>query len=177
MEILSWCSRSRRSWCGSGGAFRADQFLHRGNFRAHYLNTGPEILRQSGRSIQAFCGLRGEAGARSPAVRRRSRKYDPEIQCYVVEPEGAAVIAGEEADCPGHRIQGGGYSMADLDCIDREHVDGYLQVSDDEAIRMARRLAREEGLFAGFSSGANPGRRAATPGRTLRREDGGHHDL
>ena len=37
----------------------------------------------------------------------------------------------------------------------RDHIDGYLQVSDEEAVRMARRLAREEGIFAGFSSGAN----------------------
>ena len=45
--------------------------------------------------------------------------------------------------------------MSDLPLIDRELIDGYLQVSDDDALDMARRLAREEGLFAGFSSGAN----------------------
>jgi cysteine synthase A len=45
--------------------------------------------------------------------------------------------------------------MSDLPLLRREHVDGYLQVSDDEAIQAARRLAREEGIFAGFSSGAN----------------------
>jgi cysteine synthase A len=45
--------------------------------------------------------------------------------------------------------------MPDLPLLNREHIDGYLQVTDQEAIRMARRLAREEGIFAGFSSGAN----------------------
>ena len=45
--------------------------------------------------------------------------------------------------------------MADLPLLDPDHVDGYLQVSAAEAIHMARRLAREEGIFAGFSSGAN----------------------
>ena len=45
--------------------------------------------------------------------------------------------------------------MADLDYINRGHVDGYLKVSDQEATLMARRLAQEEGIFAGFSSGAN----------------------
>ncbi len=45
--------------------------------------------------------------------------------------------------------------MAELPLIRAEHVDGYLQVADADAVRMARRLAREEGIFAGFSSGAN----------------------
>ena len=45
--------------------------------------------------------------------------------------------------------------MADLPLIRLEHVDGYLKVTDTEAIEVARRLAREEGIFAGFSSGAN----------------------
>ena len=45
--------------------------------------------------------------------------------------------------------------MQDLSLINREHIDGYLQVTDEEAMETARRLAREEGIFAGFSSGAN----------------------
>ncbi len=45
--------------------------------------------------------------------------------------------------------------MAHLPLLDPAHIDGYLQVSDEEAIVMARRLARDEGIFAGFSSGAN----------------------
>ena len=56
---------------------------------------------------------------------------------------------------PNHRIQGGGYAMADLPLLDSNLIDGYLKVSDEQAIDMARRLAREEGIFAGFSSGAN----------------------
>ena len=45
--------------------------------------------------------------------------------------------------------------MAELQMLNRDHIDGYLQVGDEEAVRTARRLAREEGIFAGFSSGAN----------------------
>jgi cysteine synthase A len=71
-----------------------------------------------------------------------------------VEPEGAAVIAGEPVTQPSHRIQGGGYAMKDLPRLRDVPVDGYLTVSDEEAIVIARRLAREEGVFAGFSSGA-----------------------
>ena len=135
-------------------AFRADQFRLQGNVRAHYLHTGPEILRQSGGTVRAFCDFVGTGGSFAGCA-AALKEADPSIRCYVVEPAGAAVLAGAVLANPNHRIQGGGYAMADLPLIRREHVDGYLQVSDEEAIRVTRRLAREEGLFAGFSSGAN----------------------
>jgi cysteine synthase A len=56
---------------------------------------------------------------------------------------------------PNHRIQGGGYAMSPLPMLNPAQMDGYVQVSDEQAIEMTRRLAREEGIFAGFSSGAN----------------------
>jgi len=83
------------------------------------------------------------------------KEHDPGIRCYVVEPEGAAVLAGGALTQPNHRIQGGGYAMRDLPLLRRELLDGYLEVSDEEAIATARRLAREEGIFGGYSSGAN----------------------
>ena len=124
-----------------------------GNLRAHYHNTAPEIMRQSG-GIDAFCDFIGSGGSFAGCA-KYFKEVDPAIQCYVVEPEGAAAFAGETVQRPNHKIQGGGYSMTDLPLLDRELADGCLQVSDDEAMTMARRLAREEGLFAGFSSGAN----------------------
>ncbi len=135
-------------------AFRADQFHLDGSWRAHYLHTGPEIIAQSGGQIDVFCDFVGTAGSFAGCA-AAFKEYDPAIRCYVIEPEGAAVLAGEAIRYPNHRIQGGGYSMADLPFIKPEHVDGYLQVSDDEAITVARRLAQEEGIFAGFSAGAN----------------------
>lgn len=135
-------------------AFRADQFRHRGNFRAHYLHTGPELIRQSGGRIDAFCDFVGTGGAFAGCA-AALKAHNLAIRCFVVEPEGAAVLAGEPVADPNHPIQGGGYAMADLPLIDPETVDGYLKVSGSEAVRAARRLAREEGIFAGFSSGAN----------------------
>lgn len=136
------------------GAFRADQFRLQGNFRAHYLHTGPEILRQSGGAIHAFCDFVGTGGTFAGCA-AAFKEYDPAIRCYVVEPEGAAVLGGEPVTNPHHRIQGGGYAMRDLLFLRRGHIDGYLKVADVEAIDVARRLAKEEGIFAGFSSGAN----------------------
>jgi cysteine synthase A len=152
-------------------AFRADQFRLQGNARAHYLHTGPEMLRQSGGTIQVFCDFVGTGGSFAGCA-AALKEHDPSIQCYVVEPVGAAALAGEPVTNPNHRIQGGGYSMPDLPLLRRDLVDGCLQVTDAEAIEVARKLAREEGIFAGFSSGANVAAAlrllgAACPGKTI----------
>jgi cysteine synthase A len=135
-------------------AFRADQFKLQGNFRAHYLHTGPEILRQSQNQIDAFCDFVGTGGTFGGCA-AAFKEVNPQIQCFVVEPEGAAVLAGEPVRNPNHRIQGGGYSMPELKFVKQGVVNGFLKVGDKEAIQAARRLAKEEGIFAGFSSGAN----------------------
>ena len=151
---LELVEREAKRIVSARNAFRADQFRLLSNVRAHYLNTGPEFIRQSGGRIDAFCDFAGTAGTFAGCA-AAFKEFNPAIQCFLVEPEGAAALAGEPVTYPGHRIQGGGYSMTDLPLLRPEHIDGYLKVSDSDAIRMARRLAREEGIFAGFSSGAN----------------------
>jgi cysteine synthase A len=135
-------------------AFRADQFRLEGNFRAHYLHTGPEILAQAGCAIDGFCDFAGTGGSYvgcAAALKERN----PATRCYLVEPAGAAALAGEAVTSPNHPIQGGGYAMAELCHLDRGQINGYLQVSGQEATATTRQLARTEGIFAGFSSGAN----------------------
>lgn len=151
---LELVEREAKRIVSARNAFRADQFRLLSNVRAHYLNTGPEFIRQSGGRIDAFCDFAGTGGTFAGCA-AAFKEFNPAIQCFLVEPEGAAALAGEPVTYPGHRIQGGGYSMTDLPLLRPEHIDGYLKVSDSDAIRMARRLAREEGIFAGFSSGAN----------------------
>ena len=149
------------------GAFRADQFNHQGNFRAHYLHTGREILEQTEGKVDAFCDFAGSGGTFAGCA-AALKEYDPRIQCYLVEPSGSAVLAGNDASRPNHRIQGGGYSMPHLPLIHPEHIDGYLTVTDEEAIDASRALARLEGIFAGFSSGANvAAARQLLAGRTV----------
>ena len=151
---LERVERETRRIVKERGAFRADQFQLRGNFRAHYLNTGPEIIRQSGGHIDVFCDFAGTGGSFAGCT-AAFKEHNPAVKCFVVEPEGAAILAGEPVTYPNHRIQGGGYAMSHLPMLNPAHVDGYLQVSDRQAVEMARRLAREEGIFAGFSSGTN----------------------
>ena len=135
------------------GAFRADQFVREGNWHSHAQGTGPEILRQAGH-IDAFCDFVGSGGTFRGCA-EAFRAANPAVCCYVVEPAGAAVLAGQRVTRPNHRVQGGGYAMRDLKFLQGVKVDGYIQVTDEEAIACARRLAAEEGIFAGFSTGAN----------------------
>lgn len=136
------------------GAFRADQFHHKGNFRAHYLHTAREILEQTDGKIDVFCDFVGSGGTFAGCA-AAFKEYNPKIQCFVVEPFGCAVLAGDNAAQPNHKIQGGGYSMRQLPLIKPEHIDGYLRVTDEDAIAAVRSLAQLEGIFCGFSSGAN----------------------
>jgi len=135
------------------GAFRADQFHRAGAWLAHYRTTGPEIWEQSGGTIDAFADFAGTGGTYA-GVTRALKERNAAIRCYLVEPQGAAVLAGMPVTAPGHPIQGGGYAM-DLAFLKDVPVDGHLTVSGDDARDTARALARTEGIFAGFSSGAN----------------------
>ena len=138
---------------GERDAFRADQFVNPSAARAHETTTAAELWEQTGGDIDAFVEYVG-TGSTYAGMARFLKAQRPSIACYLVEPEGAAPLSGQAVTNPAHRIQGGGYSMAHLALLDGVPVDGFLTVADDEAIDVARRLAREEGIFAGFSSGA-----------------------
>ncbi len=135
-------------------AFRADQFQLTGNGNAHYTTTAPEIWHQSGGTIDAFCDFVGSGGTLG-GCSRYFKEVNPNFNCYVVEPEGAAILSTGEAPRPDHPIQGGGYAIADLVQLQGIAPSGYIQVTGEEATIAARRLAKEEGLFASYSSGAN----------------------
>jgi cysteine synthase A len=136
------------------GAFRPDQFTNPSNVRAHEEGTAREIWDDLGGRVTAFCDFVGSAGT-LVGVARGLKRRDPRIRCLAVEPAGAAVLAGSAVTRPNHRIQGGGYALERPPLWDASVVDGFLAVTDEEAIRRAHELARREGLFAGFSSGAN----------------------
>lgn len=137
-------------------AFRVQQFEHPGNVLAHEQQTGPELWEQSGGMIDAYVDCPGTSGSLTGVARALKRK-NPSVRIYAVEPMSAAVLSGRTTAPQGHRIQGAGYSRSDpeLPLFDRSLVDGFLPVTDEEVIASARLLAREEGVFAGFSTAAH----------------------
>jgi cysteine synthase A len=135
-------------------AFRADQFQLQANVLAHERHTGPEIWEQAQGRVDVFLDYVGTGGTFTGTSRFLKSK-NPAIRCYVVEPATAPALAGGPITNPSHKIQGGGYCRTDLPLLDRTLVEDYLTVTDDEAIAGARMLAAEEGIFAGFSSGAH----------------------
>jgi cysteine synthase A len=135
------------------GAFRADQFHRVAARLAHERHTGPELWEQAGGRIDAFVEFVG-TGSTFAGIATALKARHAAVRCYVLEPAGAAVLSGAQVRDPHHRIQGGGYAMPSLALLDGVPVDGYLQIDDAVAIDVTRRLAREEGIFAGFSSGA-----------------------
>ncbi|MEL7257079.1 MAG: cysteine synthase family protein [Pseudomonadota bacterium] len=123
------------------GAFRADQFEHAGNPLAHKTGTGPEIWAQSDGEVTAFCDFIGSGGTLAGVAQFLTPKG---VRCYGIDPD--------KAD---HPIQGGGYSMFDLTHLQNTNLAGTVTVSGRDAKEAAQLLAHHEGIFAGFSAGAN----------------------
>jgi cysteine synthase A len=133
-------------------AFRADQFHRRGNPDAHAEGTAPEIWQQSGGTVTAFADFVGSGGTLGGAARFFGPKG---VRCWAVEPEGAAALSHGDVTHPDHPIQGGGYLMPDLAHLAGTPLAGVLTVTGAEAAEAARLLAQTEGIFGGYSAGAN----------------------
>lgn len=139
-----------RELAGEPGSYWTDQ-LNNHDSIVGYHALGEEIWAQAGGRIDAFVHSVG-TGASSRGVATVLKRHDPAIRVVVVEPAESAVLGGGP---PGpHKIEGVGVGFIPP-LFDRSLVDGIVPVATDDAKAMARRLAREEALFAGTSSGAN----------------------
>jgi len=139
-------------------AWLAGQFVNPANPRAHYETTGPEIEADLGDArLGAFVAGVGTGGTISGAGRYLKERF-PGIKAVAVEPAESPIIsqrlAGEELTPGPHLIQGIGANFIP-DVLDLAVLDEVQRVTGDEAIATARRLAEEEGLLVGISSGAN----------------------
>jgi cysteine synthase A len=121
---------------------------------AHERHTGPEIWGQSGGRVDAYVDLVGTGGSFT-GLTRALRRRNPTLRSYAVEPAGAAILAGHMVTDPRHRLRGAGYARGDLPLPDRGLATGFVQVTDAQATEAARCLAAEEGIFAGFPTGAH----------------------
>ncbi len=127
------------------------QFSNPDNVRAHRQSTGPEIWEQTEGRVDAFVAAQGTGGTLT-GVSAFLKERRPEVLSFAVEPAECAILSGREWGS--HKIEGIGDGFIP-DVLDLRWVDGVVTVSSDEAITMARRLAREVGIFCGISSGCN----------------------
>jgi cysteine synthase A len=127
------------------------QFSNADNVEAHYRTTGPEIWEQCGGIIGAFVAAQGSGGTLS-GVGRYLREQDDRIRLYAVEPDECALLA-RRAWGP-HGIEGIGDGFIP-DNLDVSLLSGVITITTEEAIATARRLAAEEGIFCGISTGSN----------------------
>jgi cysteine synthase len=133
------------------GYYMPQQFSNPANPEMHYRTTGPELIEQLER-IDAFVAGVGTGGTISGAGRYLHEHCKNKVQVVAVEPKNSPVLSGGE---PGfHKIQGIGAGFVPKN-LDTRSYDEIITVSDEDAIQFARRLAREEGILVGISSGAN----------------------
>ncbi len=132
------------------GAWMPNQFANPANPRVHYETTGPELWEQMHEKVDAFVYGSGTGGTIS-GVGRFLKERDPAIKVIAVEPARSAVLSGGERGQ--HQFQGMGPGFIP-DNLDRAIIDRVIPAWEEDAFPLARRLAREEGLFVGMSTGA-----------------------
>jgi cysteine synthase B len=125
--------------------FYPDQYNNDANWKAHYETTAPEIWRQTGGQVTHFVAGLGTSGT-FMGVTRRLKKYNPDIQCYSMQPDG-----------PLHGLEGLKHMPTAIvpGIYDSSIANGQIDIATEDAHRMVLRLARDEGFLVGVSSGAN----------------------
>lgn len=132
------------------GYFIPQQFKNQSNPEIHRLTTGPEIIEQMGDRLDAFIAGIGTGGTITGAGEVLKEAYK-DIKIYAVEPADSPVLSGGK---PGpHKIQGIGAGFVP-ETLDVEVYDEIIQVKTEQAFEYARRVAKEEGILVGISSGA-----------------------
>jgi cysteine synthase A len=134
-----------------GHYWEVGQFDNADNIAAHYGTTGPELWQQSGGAVEGFVASQGTGGTLT-GVSKYLKERSSAVKVYAVEPAECPILAG--GGWGAHLIEGIGDGFIPGN-LHLDVLDGVIEVTSEEAIAMARRLAREEGIFCGISSGCN----------------------
>jgi len=127
------------------------QFVNVYNTESHYETTGPEIYEQMGGQIDAWVAGAGTGGTFT-GVAKYLRERLPNVYCVVVEPQGSILKGGEAGP---HEVEGIGASSFIPPVLDLSLANEIIQIEDEPAFAMVKRLARDEGILGGSSAGAN----------------------
>lgn len=133
------------------GAFQPNQYFNMANPQAHFETTGPEIWKQTDGEVDIFVAGVGTGGTISGAG-RFLKQQKPSVEVVGADPEGSIYTQGPEGNIHQYEVEGVGEDFYP-ETVDLEMIDRFIEVSDAESFRMARTLAREEGLLTGGSGG------------------------
>lgn len=134
-------------------AYYVDQFNNPGSVLGHLNSTGPEIYNDLKGKVDVFVAAVGSGGTFVGASTYLKGK-SPSIKCIAVEPEKAAILSGKKIEDPKHIMQGIGYGLIPPHW-NPSLCDWVETVSNEEVRDFKQRLAKEEGLYVGFSAAAN----------------------
>ncbi|MSQ82823.1 MAG: pyridoxal-phosphate dependent enzyme [Myxococcales bacterium] len=170
----SYYETAKRIHRETPGSFMLNQYHNKLNIEAHYRSTGPEIWEQTAGNFSYLVGGIGTGGTMS-GTSKFIKEKNSRIRTVAVDPEGSIYYDMFHTQTHGephtYKVEGIGEDMV-CGALEFEWLDDVMQVSDRECFTMARRLSREEGIFAGGSSGA-----AVHAAAALARELGRHHTI
>jgi cystathionine beta-synthase len=150
-----YLQRARTITRETPGAVMADQFYNQANPDAHYETTGREIWEQTEGKVTHFVASAGTGGTIT-GVGRYLKERRPDARIVGIDPEGSMIApyfnTGEKVEGHPYKVEGIGNDKIP-GTLDLDVVDEYRTMGDGPAFRMARRLTREEGMFAGGSAG------------------------
>ena len=150
-----YLQKARAITAATPGAVMADQFYNEANPQIHYETTGPEIWEQSGGRVTHFVASAGTGGTIT-GVGRYLKEKNPAVRIVGIDPEGSITApffnTGEVGESTPYKVEGIGNDKIP-GTLDLDVVDDYQVLPDQAAFAMARRMTREEGLFAGGSAG------------------------
>ncbi len=146
------CVEEAKKLAKEKNGFLSNQFANINNFQAHYETTGTEILEQIPEKIEGFISGVGTGGTLMGIGAKLKEKFK-DLKIVAIEPDKMPIIS-QGKKIAQHKIEGIGDDFVP-DLIDKTKIDKIILVNDDDAINMAKKLARNLGLGVGISSGAN----------------------